>query len=104
MVPIIAMWIGLRMLLGLYPGYGWDAVDELRRHTYATISTLAILAVFALSLQVGDLLSRLLLALVFLGLLLVAPFVRFLVKSGLHRAQLWGKPVAILGSQSCRRL
>src|SRR5215213_7918849 len=43
-VPTIVMWTGLRMLLGLYPGYGWDAVDELRRHTYATLTTLAILA------------------------------------------------------------
>ena len=99
MVPIVVMWIGLRMLLGLYPGYGLDAVEELRRHTYATLSTPAILAVFALSLQVGDLLSRLLLALVFLGLVLSAPFVRALVKRGLNRAQLWGKPVVILGYQ-----
>ena len=99
LVPIIVMWIGLRMLLGLYPGYGLDAVEELRRHTYATLSTLAILAVFALSLKVGDLLSRLLLALVFLGLLLSAPFVRSLVKRGLNEARLWGKPAVILGYQ-----
>ncbi len=98
-VPTIVMWTGLRMMLGLYPGYGWDAVDELRRHTYATLTTLAILAIFAVSLGVGDLLSRLLLAPVFLGLLLSAPFVRSLVKSGLNGAQLWGKPVVILGHQ-----
>jgi Undecaprenyl-phosphate galactose phosphotransferase WbaP len=98
-VPTIVMWIGLRVLLGLYPGYGWDAVEELRRHTYATLTTLAILAVFAVSLGVGGLLSRLLLALVFLGLLLLAPFVRSLAKSGLKGAQLWGKPVVILGYQ-----
>ena len=97
LVPIMAMWIGFRVLLGLYPGYGLDAVEELRRHTYATLSTLAILAIFALSLQVVNLLSRLLLALVFLGLLLSAPFVRSLVKRGLNGAQLWGKPVVILG-------
>ena len=98
-VPTIVMWTGLRMLLGLYPGYGWDAVEELRRHTYATLTTLAILATFAVSLEVGDLLSRLLLALVFMGLLMLAPFVRSLVKSALNRSQLWGKPVVILGYQ-----
>jgi Undecaprenyl-phosphate galactose phosphotransferase WbaP len=99
LVPIMVMWIGLRVLLGLYPGYGLDAVEELRRHTYATLCTLAILAVFALSLQVGDLLSRLLLALVFMGLLLSAPFVRVLVKGVLNGARLWGKPVVIVGYQ-----
>jgi Bacterial sugar transferase/CoA-binding domain len=97
MAPTIVMWVGLRVLLGLYPGYGLDAVEELRRHTYATLCTLAILAVFALSLQVGDLLSRLLLALVFLGLLLSAPVLRSLVKRGLSKRRLWGKPVVILG-------
>jgi Undecaprenyl-phosphate galactose phosphotransferase WbaP len=97
MVPIIVMWTGLRVLLGLYPGYGLDAVEELRRHTYATLCTLAILAVTALSLQVGDLLSRLLLVLVFLGLLVSAPILRTLVKRGLSKGRLWGKSVVVLG-------
>ena len=38
-----ALWIGLRALLGLYPGYGLDPVEELRRQTYATIAALAAL-------------------------------------------------------------
>ena len=32
MVPVIAVWVGLRALLGLYPGYGLDSVEHLRRH------------------------------------------------------------------------
>jgi Undecaprenyl-phosphate galactose phosphotransferase WbaP len=95
MVPIIVMWIGLRMLLGLYPGYGLGAVEELRRHSYGTLATIALLAILAWSLQVGDLLSRFLLAVVFFGLLVLAPFVRLVVKRGLKKAKLWGKPVVI---------
>ena len=95
--PIIAAWVGLRALLGLYPGYGLDPVEELRRNTYAVLATLAALAIFALGFQVGDLLSRPLLALLFLGLLLLVPFTRYLVKRGMKVAGLWGKPVVILG-------
>lgn len=92
----IAVWIGLRAMLGLYPGYGLDPVEKLRRHAYSVFAALALLAVLALGFQVGDLLSRLLLGLSFLGLLFLAPFVRHLVMLGLKRAGLWGKPVIVL--------
>jgi Undecaprenyl-phosphate galactose phosphotransferase WbaP len=97
LVAMILTWVGLRALLGLYPGYGLDPAEQLRRHTYAAFATLAIVAVFALVFQVGDLLSRLLLALVFLGLLVLAPVVQSLVKSWMKRTGLWGKPVVVLG-------
>jgi Undecaprenyl-phosphate galactose phosphotransferase WbaP len=96
MVPVMAVWVGLRALLGLYPGYGLDAVDRLRRHTYAVFATLAILAIFALGFHVGDLLSRLLLVLVFLGLLILTPFTQYLVKRGLKKVGVWGKPIVVL--------
>jgi Undecaprenyl-phosphate galactose phosphotransferase WbaP len=98
MVPIIAAWVGLRVLLGLYPGYGLGSVEGLRRHTYTVFATMAIVAVFALGFQFGDRLSRLLLMTFFLGLLLMAPFVQHCVRRGLKRLGLWGKPVMILGS------
>lgn len=92
----IVVWVGLRWLLGLYPGYGLAQTEELRRQTSAVLATLAITAIFALTLQVGDLISRLLLILGFLGLALTAPLVRYLVKSAMKRSGLWGKPVVIL--------
>lgn len=97
-VPSMAIWVGLRALLGLYPGYGLDQVEELRRQTYALLSTLAIVATFAFTVQVGHLLSRLSLGLGFVGLLLLAPLVRQFVKWQMMRAGLWGKPVVILSS------
>jgi Undecaprenyl-phosphate galactose phosphotransferase WbaP len=96
LVPVIAVWVGLRALLGLYPGYGFDSVEELRRHTYSVFAALAMLAVFATGFQVGGLLSRLQLVLFFLGLLLFAPFVQYFVKQGMRKSAWWGKPVLIL--------
>jgi Undecaprenyl-phosphate galactose phosphotransferase WbaP len=96
----IAAWVGLRALLGLYPGYGLGQVEELRRQTYAVLAAAAMTAIFALAVQVGYLLSRMVLALGFLGLLLLAPLARHLVKRCLRRIELWGKPVVILGSDT----
>jgi Undecaprenyl-phosphate galactose phosphotransferase WbaP len=98
MVPIIGAWVGMRALLGLYPGYGLDSVEQLRRHTYAVIATMGMVAIFALGFQVGDELSRLILTLFFLGLLFLAPLMQYFVKRGLKEAGLWGQPVMILGS------
>lgn len=94
----VAVWVGLRALLGLYPGYGLSAAEELRRQTYAVVAALGITTVFAIALHVGDLLSRLLLFAGFLGLALLAPVVRHLVKRGLRKIGFWGRPVAILGA------
>ncbi len=96
MMPVTTAWVGLRVLLGMYPGYGLDAVEQLRRHTHATFATLALLAISAVSFQI-DTLSRLLFALVFLGLLVLTPFARHLVRWGMKRVGVWGKPVVILG-------
>lgn len=97
-VPNVAVWVGSRALLGLYPGYGLDPVEELRRQTYAVVATLAATVIFGFALQFGQLLSRLLIVSSFLGLLLLAPPVRHLVKRELRRVGLWGRPVVVLGS------
>ena len=93
-----AAWVGLRALLGLYPGYGLDQVEELRRQTYALLGSLAITSVFAIAFQIGDSVSRLLSVVGFLSLLFLSPVVRYFVKRGLARVGLWGKPVIVLGA------
>jgi Undecaprenyl-phosphate galactose phosphotransferase WbaP len=95
--PYTAVWIGMRVLLGLYPGYGLNPAEELRRQTYAALGALAITAIFAVGFQMGDYLSRLLVGLIFLELLLLAPLVRHFVKRSLAKIGLWGKPVVVLG-------
>lgn len=96
MAPVVAIWLGMRAILGLYPGYGMSSVEQLRRHTYAVFAALAVLAVLALSFQVGESLSRLLLVLVFLGLLVFAPLVHYGAKWCLKETGIWGKPVVVL--------
>jgi Undecaprenyl-phosphate galactose phosphotransferase WbaP len=99
MVPNVVVWVGLRAVLGLYPGYGLGPIEELRRQTFALLATLAITAVFALASQVGGSLSRVLLFAWTAGLLLMAPVVRYFVKRAMMKLGLWGKPVVVLGAR-----
>jgi hypothetical protein len=85
----VAVWVMLRAVLGLYPGYGIGAVDELRRQSYATLGALAIAAAF-LGLHQGQDVSRSVLIGGFLALLIAAPLARRSAKWGLQRAGLWG--------------
>lgn len=94
-VPVTVVWVGLRASFGLYPGYGLDAVEWLRRHTYTVFATLAILAIFVVGFHVEDL-SRLLLVLVFLGLLFLDPCIQYFVKLGMKRVGVWGKSIVVL--------
>jgi Undecaprenyl-phosphate galactose phosphotransferase WbaP len=96
-VPNVVAWIGLRGALGLYPGYGLDQVEELRRQTIALVATITIIAVFAFAFQLGNSLSRVFLFAWALSLLLVAPVARYIVKAMLMRSGWWGKPIVILG-------
>ena len=85
----IAVWVVLRAVLGLYPGYGLNAVDELRRQSYSTLGALVIAAAF-LGLHRGQDVSRSVLIGGFLALLIAAPLVRRSAKWSLERAGLWG--------------
>ena len=98
MLASTVVWIGLRALVGLYPGYGLAPAEELRRQSYATLATLAVTTLLAFAFQVGDLLSRLLIGIVFVECLLAAPLVRHYVKWGLGKVGLWGKPALIVGA------
>ena len=85
----VAVWVMLRAVLGLYPGYGIGAVEELLRQSYATLGALAIAAAF-LGLHRGQDVSRSVLIGGFLALLIAAPLARRSAKRGLQRAGLWG--------------
>ena len=98
MVPNVVVWLGLRFLLGLYPGYGLGQVEELRRQTFALFTTLAITTVFAFFSNTAESLSRMLLFAWILGLLVTAPLARYCAKLALKKLGLWGKPVVVLGA------
>jgi Undecaprenyl-phosphate galactose phosphotransferase WbaP len=106
----VAVWIGLRFLMGLYPGYGLSPAERLRRHTYSLVGTLAavtfatafflraITSLFGTFEVVGRL-PRLLLALGFVGLLLLSPLVQGLARWGMWRLGMWGRPVVVTGDK-----
>jgi Undecaprenyl-phosphate galactose phosphotransferase WbaP len=98
MVPNVVVWVGLRFLLGLYPGYGLGQVEELRRQTFALFTTLAITTVFAFVSNTAESLSRMLLFAWILGLLFTAPLARYFAKLALKKLGAWGKPVLVLGA------
>jgi Undecaprenyl-phosphate galactose phosphotransferase WbaP len=103
MVPYVVVWMGLRAVLGLYPGYGLSQVEELRRQTYALLTATAIITTLAFASQVAGLLSRLLLLAWCLGLLVLAPVTRHLAKRAMMKGGLWGKPVVVLGASETGR-
>jgi hypothetical protein len=106
----VAVWIELRSLLGLYPGYGLSLEERLRRHTYSVVGTLAAVS-FAIALNLGAIAEnfgtfelysnfpRLLLALGFVGLLLLSPLVQGLARWGVWRLGFWGRPVVVIGDK-----
>lgn len=95
-VPSLFLWILLRSLLGLYPGYGMDPAQELRLQTYSSVLMLAVVSVILFTTDMGGLFFHLLPLGIF-GLVLAVPVVRAGTKWVLRRANLWGKPVIVLG-------
>ncbi|MCA1606981.1 MAG: hypothetical protein LC775_16275, partial [Acidobacteria bacterium] len=111
----VAVWIGLRSLMGLYPGYGLSSAERLRRHTYSVVGAAAAVSI-AIVLGLGDIASRfrpfefyeiefyenfprLLLALGFVGFLLLSPLVQGLARWGTWRIGIWGRPVVVMGDK-----
>ena len=106
-----AMWIGLRSSMGLYPGYGLSTAERLRRHTYSVVGAFAAVSFAMALIPLGAMTSnfgpfelvgglpRLLLALGFVGLLLLSPPVQGLARWGMWRLGIWGRPVVVVGSK-----
>ena len=85
MVPNVVVWVGLRAVLGLYPGYGlggWRVAQADARF----IRYPSHYRGFAFASSVGDSLSRVLLFAWVLGLLLLAPLARYFVKRAMMRS------------------
>ena len=100
----VSVWIGLRSMMGLYPGYGLSSAERLRRHTYSVLGALAAVS-FAIALDLRDItpnvgffelygnFPRLILALGFGGILLLSPLVQGLARWGMGRLGIWDSPV-----------
>jgi hypothetical protein len=94
------VWIGLRSLMGLYPGYSLSSAERLRRHTYSVFGALAAVSL-CLALDLRDItpkfeffdlygnFPRLIFALGFVGLLLLSPLAQGLVRWEMRRLGIW---------------
>jgi Undecaprenyl-phosphate galactose phosphotransferase WbaP len=100
MLRAVAVWVGFRAVLGLYPGYGLGQVEELRRQTFASIAAIiAVFVFFKYDIFIFDnVLSYALFLVWCLGLLVLAPLARHVVKRAMCEAGLWGKPVVVVGA------
>jgi Undecaprenyl-phosphate galactose phosphotransferase WbaP len=106
----VSVWIGLRSLMGLYPGYGLSSAERLRRHTYSVVGAAAAVSI-AIALDFRDIapkfklfdlygnFPRLILVLGFVGLLLLSPLVQSLARWGVWRLGIWGRPVVVIGDK-----
>lgn len=97
-IPSLALWMMVRWLLGLYPGYRNDPAQELRLQTHASVVVLVVVSVVAIAVGVEARFLYLLLPVGGFGLLVAAPVARSWSRRLLVRAGLWGKPVVVLGS------
>jgi hypothetical protein len=101
----VAVWIGLRSLMGLYPGYGLSSAERLRRHRYSVALAFLAALSFVIVLDIrdtapksevfdlyGDFFPRLL-VLGFMGILLLSPLVQSLARWGMGRLGIWDSPV-----------
>lgn len=83
---------------GLYPGYGINPVEQLRRISRST--TIVFLFVMALTylFKVGTVHSRVIITGAWLGILVLVPLTRALLRTILAQSPWWGTPVLVLGA------
>jgi Undecaprenyl-phosphate galactose phosphotransferase WbaP len=95
-VAASVLWLAVRVLAGLYPGYGISGPDELRRST--TTTALAALCHLSLLFAIQETSASRFIALgVWLLLIPIAWLLRDGIKRLLVKARLYGNPVIVLG-------
>ena len=95
--PALLLLIAVRVVFGLYPGYGLTAPEELRRQTYATLLLAAFVLAGGSLFRFSADYSRLVLVITVLLMLLTLPLFRAGVKALLASTPVWGMPVAVIG-------
>jgi Undecaprenyl-phosphate galactose phosphotransferase WbaP len=101
-LPIIPFVVALFPLLfylrGLYPGFGIDAIEELRILTYSTTIVFAILATASFMFKGPWDYSRFVFLLSWLLALLLVPVGRSVIRKYFGKKSWWGIPVIIIGA------
>jgi Undecaprenyl-phosphate galactose phosphotransferase WbaP len=95
--PAVLVLLAMRAAFSLYPGYGLNPAEELRRQTVSTLLVVATFGIGGTLFRFSQDYSRLVLTLVALGMLLLLPLARALTKRLLARTGLYGETTWVLG-------
>jgi Undecaprenyl-phosphate galactose phosphotransferase WbaP len=95
--PVLLTFLIAYAASGLYPGFGRNAVDELRRLSLATSLVYLALAVTAFLLKEGAAFSRAVFLLAWVQSLAIVPLVRALLRHLVQRRPWWGDAVVVIG-------
>jgi hypothetical protein len=95
--PVLLLFPAAYSISGLYPGYGRNPADELRKLCAATSVVYPALAVTIFLLKDAPTYSRGVFVVAWTGTLLVVPLLRALMRSACARLPWWGYPVAVAG-------
>jgi Undecaprenyl-phosphate galactose phosphotransferase WbaP len=93
-LPVFIITFGLR---GLYPGYGLDAVSELRTLTISTTIIYSLIAIASFFIKDMTEFSRLSFGISWIFSLLALPLGRSLIRNICSSKKWWGIPVVIIG-------
>jgi Undecaprenyl-phosphate galactose phosphotransferase WbaP len=98
LLPLVSIFLLANALAGLYPGIGLHPAEEFRRIVIST--SIAFLCVGTLSFYLRNTLewSRGAFGVAWFLALFIAPDVRRVVRAIVSHSQLWGEPVAVVGS------
>jgi Undecaprenyl-phosphate galactose phosphotransferase WbaP len=98
--PVLLLFPVAYAATGLYPGFGRNPADELRKLCVATSVVYAALAVTIFLLKDAATYSRATFLLAWCNTLILVPLLRSMVRSACSRKAWWGNPVVIVGARS----
>ncbi len=96
--PVLLLFPGAYAAAGLYPGFGQNPADELRKLSAASSLVYTALAVTIFLLKDSATYSRGIFALAWIQTLAIVPFFRSLVRSACASRFWWGYPVVVVGA------
>ncbi len=103
LLPLLPAFFLANANMGLYPGFGLGAVENLRRLTLATSSVFVSLTAVAFAIKLPPVYSRMTFALAWVGAIVLLPVARYLLLSAAHRWRWWGEPCVVVGSGELSR-
>ncbi len=97
LLPLLSIFFLVNAIWGLYPGFGFGAVETLRRLSLGTSSIFLSLAAISFAIKLEPIYSRMTFALAWAGTLVLLPLARFALLSWAQRWSWWGERCLLVG-------